>query len=73
MITKKQMEILKKYNIKYENKSINELLELLDEEMLKYLDKNYEPTPQYLELEKLYDTIYDNNIINSNEILDSSH
>lgn len=62
MLTNEQKLILEKYNISYElTMSTNEILEIIDEEMLKYLDKNYEPTPEYLELEKLYDNIYDSN------------
>jgi hypothetical protein len=60
MLSNEQINILKKYNIPYENKSIKEILDLLDEEMLKYLNKEYNPTPKYIELEKLYDNIFDN-------------
>lgn len=56
---KEHIEILEKYNIDYKNKSIVELLDFLDEEMLKYFDKDYNPTPQYRELQRLYDELYD--------------
>lgn len=59
MLKKEQIDILEKYNIEYKNKSIKEILEILDEEMLKYMDKNYNPTPDYMVLERLYDSIYD--------------
>jgi hypothetical protein len=61
MLSNEQIDILKKYNIPYKNKSIKEILDFLDEEMLKYLDKDYNPTSKYIELEKLYDSIFDNN------------
>lgn len=60
MLSNEQIDILKKYNIPYKNKSIKEILDFLDEEMLKYLDKDYNPTSKYIELEKLYDSIFDN-------------
>jgi hypothetical protein len=61
MLSNEQIDILKKYNIPYKNKSIKEILDFLDEEMLKYLDKDYNPTSKYIEPEKLYDSIFDNN------------
>lgn len=61
MLTEEQKELLKKYNIQFEDVSINKLLESLDEEMLRHLDKDYEPTAIYLQLEKLYDSILDIN------------
>lgn len=39
-ITKKQKDIIKKYNINYDTDKINELLENIDWAMTDYVDKN---------------------------------
>lgn len=58
----KQIEILNKYNINYkECEDISDLLELLNDEMVSYVDEDDEPLPEFLELEKIYDEIYDQN------------
>lgn len=58
----KQIEILNKYNINYkECEDISDLLELLNDEMISYVDEDDEPLPEFLELEKVYDEIYDQN------------
>lgn len=58
-LTDKQIEILKKYEINYEKLNQKELLIEIDDVMTTYLDKNYNTTPEYMELERLYDSIYD--------------
>ena len=59
-------KLIEKYKIdvnKY-NK-LNDLLEEIDEEMTAHVDKDDEPLPEFLELEKIYDEIYDANIKNT--------
>lgn len=58
-LTEKQIELLKKYNIDYKVDSVDDLLINIDLIMTKYLDKNDEPTKDYMVLEKLYDEVYD--------------
>lgn len=58
-LTEKQIELLKKYNVNYKVDSVNDLLINIDLIMTKYLDKNAEPTKDYMVLEKLYDEVYD--------------
>ena len=60
-LTKKQKEILDKYNISYEVDNVNDLLINIDYVMTDYLDEKDEPTDNFRELEKLYDEIYDDN------------
>ena len=56
-------KILKKYNIDYRKyNTLNDLLDDINDEMVSYRDKDDEPLPQFLELEKVYDEIYDLNI-----------
>lgn len=54
-------QILEKYNINYNFKTIEELFRNIDLIMTDYLDDNDEPTKEYLLLEKLYDEIYNTN------------
>lgn len=58
-LTEKQIELLKKYNVDYKVDSVDDLLINIDLIMTKYLDKNDEPTKDYMVLEKLYDEVYD--------------
>ena len=58
-LTEKQIELLKKYNVNYKVDSVDDLLINIDLIMTKYLDKNDEPTKDYMVLEKLYDEVYD--------------
>lgn len=60
-INEEQIKIMKKYNINYDVKTIEELLRNIDWVMTDYLDDNDEPTKDFLLLEKLYDEIYDAN------------
>ena len=60
-ITKKQKDIMKKYNINYDTDKINELLENIDWAMTDYIDKNDAPTKDFLLIEELYDQIYNQN------------
>ena len=57
-LTEKQIELLKKYNVDYKVDSVDDLLINIDLIMTKYLDKNAEPTKDYMVLEKLYDEVY---------------
>ena len=57
-LTEKQIELLKKYNVAYKVDSVDNLLINIDLIMTKYLDKNAEPTKDYMVLEKLYDEVY---------------
>ena len=59
--TKKQKDIMKKYNINYDTDKINELLENIDWAMTDYIDKHDEPTKDFLLIEELYDQIYNQN------------
>lgn len=58
-LTEKQIELLEKYNVNYEVDNIDSLLINVDLVMTDYLDKNDEPTKDFLILEKLCDEIYD--------------
>lgn len=60
-ITKKQKDIMKKYNINYDTDKINELLENIDWAMMDYIDKHDELTKDFLLIEELYDQIYNQN------------
>lgn len=70
IIREESKKILDKYpNINYKKyldleptaKNINELLEPIDETMIRYRDRNDEPLEEWLELERVYDEIfYDN-------------
>lgn len=61
LLTDKQKEILKKYNIAYAVDSVDKLLINIDSVMTDYLDDNDEPTDDFMVLERLYDAIYDQN------------
>lgn len=58
-LTQEQVELLKKYDIKYDVDTIGELLINIDWVMTDYLDKDGEPTDDFKVLERLYDEIYD--------------
>ena len=61
-ISDKSKKILEKYNIDYKQyDNVDDLLCTIDEEELKFYDKNQEPLKEYFELEKVYDEIFDNN------------
>lgn len=58
-VTEEEKKILKKYNIDIEDyNNLNELLLEIDDAMTSYVDENDEPLPEFLELEKLYDSIF---------------
>ncbi|MEG0872940.1 MAG: hypothetical protein RSE00_00810 [Clostridia bacterium] len=56
-LSKEQIELLKKYSINYNVKSKRELLINVDMVMTDYLDKNDNPTEDFMILENLYDEI----------------
>lgn len=59
-INEKNKKILKKYNIDIEEyDNLNELLLEIDDAMTSYVDEHDEPLTEFLELEKIYDEIYD--------------
>lgn len=60
-LTQEQEELLKKYNIDYNVKTLGELLINIDYVMTDYLDENDDPTDDFTTLERLYDEIYDAN------------
>lgn len=60
-LTQEQIELLEKYNIPYEGCTLGDLLLNIDSVMIEYLDKDYEPTDDYMVIERLYDEIYDAN------------
>lgn len=60
-LKEEQKEILDKYNIDYKVDSLRDLLINIDWVMTDYLDKNNEPTEDFLVLQKLYDEILDAN------------
>ncbi|MDO5015307.1 MAG: hypothetical protein Q4E28_05080 [Clostridia bacterium] len=70
IIREESKKILDKYpNINYKKyvnltpnaKNINDLLNDIEDEMLLYHDRDWEPLEQWLELERIYDEIfYDN-------------
>lgn len=57
-LTEEQIKILEKYNIDYKVKTKRDLLINIDFVMTDYVDKNDEPTEDFMILEKLYDEIY---------------
>lgn len=58
-LTDKQMEILDKYEVNYKSiDNIDDFLVELFDKMQDYLDKDDNPTKEYLELEKVYYEIY---------------
>lgn len=62
-INEEQKLILEKYKIKVENyEDINNLLDEINDVMISFVDEHDEPLPEFLELEKVYDEIYDLNI-----------
>lgn len=59
IITEKDKEILKNYNIdinEYDN--LRDLLIEIDDEMTTHVDEHDEPLEEFLELEKVYDRIF---------------
>ena len=60
-LTQEQVELLKKYNIDYDVKTVGELLINIDWVMTDYLDKGGEPTDDFKTIERLYDAVYDAN------------
>lgn len=58
-VTDEEKKILKKYNIDIEEyDNLNELLLEIDDAMTSYVDEHDEPLPEFLELEKIYDSIF---------------
>lgn len=58
-INSRQIEILKKYKIDYlKYNELNDLLDVINDIMVSYVDENDEPLREFIELEKLYDEIY---------------
>ena len=58
-ITDEEKKILKKYNIDIEEyDNLNELLLEIDDAMTSYVDEHDEPLSEFLELEKVYDSIF---------------
>ena len=58
-ITDEEKKILKKYNIDIEEyDNLNELLLEIDDAMTSYVDEHDEPLSEFLELEKIYDSIF---------------
>lgn len=54
-----QKQILAKYKIDYSKcENISDLLDLINETMISFVDENDEPTNEFLELQKVYDAIY---------------
>ena len=60
-LTQEQIELLQKYNIDYNVTTKKELLINIDWVMTDYLDKNDDPTDDFMVLERLYDAIYNDN------------
>lgn len=61
-LTQDQIKILKKYKIDYtEYDDISDLLDIINDKMVSYTDKNDEPTEEFIELQNIYDSIYINN------------
>lgn len=61
-LSDEQIKVLNKYNIDYKKcEDISDLLDILNDEMISYVDDNDEPTEEFLELQKVYDSIYENN------------
>ena len=57
-LTKKQMEDLEWYNVKYKNRSIKEILHDIKEESLYHIDEKGIPSDEHWDiLEDLYDDI----------------
>lgn len=63
-INESDKKILEKYKIDYNKyEELNDLLIELNDVMISYRDENDEPLSEWLELEKVYDRIYDLNIV----------
>ncbi len=61
-LTDEQKKILDKYSIEYAKfNEVNDLLDSINDTMLTFVDNNDEPLPQFIELENLYDSIYNSN------------
>ncbi len=61
-LTDEQKKILDKYSIEYAKfDEVNDLLDSINDTMLTFVDNNDEPLPQFIELENLYDSIYNSN------------
>ncbi len=61
-LSDEQIKVLDKYNINYkECEDISDLLDILNDEMISHIDDNDEPLPEFLELQKIYDYIYEDN------------
>lgn len=61
-LSEEQIKILNKYKIDHEScEDISELLDIINDTMVSYIDDNDEPTKEFLELQKVYDSIYENN------------
>lgn len=61
-LTDEQKKILDKYLIEYAKfDEVNDLLDSINDTMLTFVDNNDEPLPQFIELENLYDSIYNSN------------
>lgn len=61
-LSDEQIKVLNKYNIDYKKcEDISDLLDILNDEMVSHVDDKDEPTEEFLELQKVYDSIYENN------------
>lgn len=61
-ITQDQIKILKKYKIDYTKyDDISDLLDIINDKMVSYINENDEPTDEFIELQNIYDSIYINN------------
>jgi len=61
-LSDEQIKILNKYNIDYKKcEDISDLLDILNDKMILYVDDKDEPTEEFLKLQKVYDSIYETN------------
>lgn len=61
-LNENQKKILNKYKIDYKKyHEINDLLDEINDIMVSFVDEEDEPLPEFIELEDLYDSIYDLN------------
>lgn len=61
-LNENQKKFLNKYKIDYKKyHEINDLLDEINDIMVSFVDEEDEPLPEFIELEDLYDSIYDLN------------
>jgi len=61
-VSQEDKDTLTSYKIEVDNyRTLSDLLDIIDEVMVSYVDEQDEPLEDFLILEKIYDRIYDAN------------